>query len=165
MATFDVDKLGVLVGWSIQGLTGDALYHEQDPEFKDAFAEYLPTVFPAYTEAGWAYFPPTTRPFWFILETGSADDDDVKDYLKGVLQASGVTESIAVGPVTDPKCDNSPDGWERSRTFTVILAGSKMTLAPVAQLYSVTNVIDAEPKAVLSALDLLFRVRWTSVEV
>lgn len=165
MATFEVDKLGVLVGWSIQGLTGDALYHEQEPEFKDALADYLPTAFPYYTAAKWAYFPPSSRPFWFYVYTGSADDDWVKDYLKGVLQASNVTESIAIGPVTEPKCDNSPDGWERSRTFTVSLGGSKMTLAPVAQLYSVTNPIDAEPKAQLSALDLLFRVRWTSVEV
>jgi len=165
MATFEVDKLGVLVGWSIQGLTGDALYHEQEPAFKDALAYYLPTAFPHYTAAEWADFPPTDRPFWFYVATGSADDDDVKKYLKGVLQESGVTESIVIGPVTEPKCDNSPDGWERSRTFTVILGGSKMTLAPVAQLYSVTNSIDADSKAQLSGLDLLFRVRWTSVEV
>ena len=82
-----------------------------------------------------------------------------------MLLASNVTESIVIGPLTEPKCDNSPDGWERSRTFTVSLGGSKMTLAPVAQLYSVTNVIDAVSKAQLSALDLLFRVRWTGVEV
>ena len=165
MVKFDVDKLGVFVGWSIQGLTGGALYHERDPQFKDALGYYLPTAFPDYNVAVWADFPPTTRPFWFDENTGSADDEDVKDYLKGVLQASGVSGSVAIGPVTDPKCDNSPDGWERSRTFTVSLGGSKMTLAPVAQLYSVTNEIDAEPKAQLSGLDLLFRVRWTSVEV
>jgi len=82
--------------------------------------------------------------------------------LQGVLKASGVSASIVIGPVDDPGCNNSPDGWERSRTFTVTVNGTKMTMAGTAQIYSTMEWIEDKYKDELSALDIRFTVRWTS---
>jgi hypothetical protein len=66
--------------------------------------------------------------------------------------------------VIDPGCDNSPDGWERSRTYTVTVGGNKLTMASVAQDYSTKVLIPTKDKDELSALDIRFTVRWTSDE-
>ena len=161
---FTVNKLEVLAGWSIQALSTNELWHEQDKELKNSFVAYMPTVIPSYDKIAWADFPVSMTSFFYYPETGSAEDSWVKDYLKGVLQASGVSGSIVIGPLMDPGCDNSPDGWERSRTYTVTVGGSKLTMAPAAEDYSTKVLIATKDKEALGALDILFTVRWTSDE-
>ena len=81
-----------------------------------------------------------------------------------VLQHAEAIGTITIGPMVGAGGDNSPKGWERSRTFTVILGGNKMTLAAAAQLYAEEKGVKMteQAKNELGAVDVLFTVRWTA---
>ena len=163
--SFYVSKLGVLVGYSSQGLSPAALNHEQTTGFKTAFVTFLKTKIPTYNPAIWGNFPPTPTGFLYDHVTGSAANTDVKNFLADVLDPAPVTGNILVGALVADLCDNSPDGWERSRTFTVIQDGVKMTTGGVADAYSKVTSVTGAIKVELSTMDIYFTVRWTSTKV
>ena len=161
---FLVTKLGVFAGYSIQTLSPDAIVHEQEKVFKAAFETYLLTEIPTYNQATWANYPDPPIGFWFDDTTGSAELTDVKNYLIEVMQPGG-GGGIVIGPVIHQGCDNSPTGWERSRTFQVAKNSVKMTMLGVVSIYTPPPglpVLTEEIKVALGALDIHFTVRWTS---
>ena len=163
--TFAVAKVGVFVGWSIQGLSEKAHEHETEPKFKDAAVEAVKSKITKYSAAKWANYP-DPKEFYYRKESGSSEKEWVKNYLAKVLQHAEAIGTITIGPMVGTGSDNSPKGWERSRTFTVILGGNKMTLAAAAQLYAEEKGVKMteHAKNELSAVDVLFTVRWTANE-
>lgn len=163
---FAVDEVGVFVGWSIQGLSEEALEHETEPKFKDAAVKAVKSKIKEYSAVEWTNYPDPEE-FYYWEESGSSEKEWVKNYLLQVLQHAEAVGSMTIGPMIGTGCDNSPKGWERSRAFTVSLGGNKMTLAAAAQRYAEEEGVKMSERAKneLGALDILFTVRWTATEL
>ena len=150
-------NLRIQVGYSDSGLKPTAQGHESKSAFKSAFVEEFESKVTQGTLDDWATaLDPSALP-------PSASQTEVTTFLTQQLGQRGLAaEQLAVNVLSHTGCENTPNGWRKTRSFSLRTKSTDWTLANVVQRYENAGnpIADEQAKQQLQQTDLLARVSW-----